>query len=239
MGKISKKVLEKIKKEDIKPIGKLSFVLKDSFVLFLFILNIIFGSIGLAISLYLFRVSDIFDLILSVNDFIQILIISIPIIWILITLLFLFVSYLNFKYSKGGYRFSFVKIFFINLLIIFVLGVSIDTIGLSERLNRVFSTSIPMYQQSVDPRYQVWNRPEEGYLAGEILKINVGDILIEDLSGNSWNVDISDANIRRVVDIQINEKVKIRGRIGENNTFIATDILPWEGRRNNMQQNHR
>ena len=109
MAKISKKILEKIKKEDIKPIGRLSFILKDSFILILFFLNILFGSIGLAICIYLFRVSDIFDLILSVNDFIQILIISIPIIWVLITLLFIFVSYLNFRYSKGGYRFSFIK----------------------------------------------------------------------------------------------------------------------------------
>lgn len=239
MAKISKKVLEKIKKEDIKPIGKLSFILKDSFILILFFLNILFGSIGLAISIYLFRMSDIFDLILSVNDFIQILIISIPVIWVLITLLFIFVSYLNFRYSKGGYRFSFIKIFLINLLIIFVLGISIDSFGLSERLNTVFSSNFPMYQQSVDPRYQVWNRPEEGYLAGEIREINVGGILIEDLSGNSWNIDISDANIRRMVNMQKGEKIKIRGSVVDNNTFKALDILPWEGRRNNMQQNHR
>lgn len=239
MAKISKKVLEKIKKEDIKPIGKLSFILKDSFILILFFLNILFGSIGLAISIYLFRMSDIFDLILSVNDFIQILIISIPVIWVLITLLFIFVSYLNFRYSKGGYRFSFIKIFLINLLIILVLGISIDSFGLSERLNRVFSNNIPMYQVSVDPRYEVWNRPEEGYLAGEIREINVGGILIEDLSGNSWNIDISDANIRRMVNMQKGEKIKIRGSVVDNNTFKALDILPWEGRRNNMQQNHR
>ena len=96
-----------------------------------------------------------------------------------------------------------------------------------------------MYQESVDPRYQVWNRPQEGYLAGEILDISLGDILIEDLSGNSWNVDIRDANIRRMVNMQEAEKIKIRGSVGDNNTFKAVDILPWEGRRNNLQQNHR
>lgn len=239
MGKISNKVIEIIKKEDIKPIGRLSFILKDSFILLLFLLNIIFGSIGFAICIYLFRMSDVFDLVLSVNDFIQILIISIPIIWILITLLFLFVSYLNFKYSKRGYRLSFIKIFLINILVIFVLGISLDALGLSERLNRLFSTNIPIYQQSVDPRYQVWNRPDEGYLAGDILEINVGEIVINDLNGNSWKVDISEANVRRMVIMQENEKVKIKGSIGENNTFTATDILPWEGRGRNMQQNHR
>lgn len=239
MAKISKKILEKIKKEDIKPIGRLSFILKDSFILILFFLNIIFGSIGLAISIYLFRVSDIFDLILSVNDFIQILIISIPIIWVLITLLFIFVSYLNFRYSKSGYRFSFIKIFLINILLIFVLGVSIDRLGISERLNRVFSTNIPMYQESVDPRYQVWDRPQEGYIAGEITEIYGDRVAINDLSGMGWSIDISNANIRRMVNMQEGEKIKIRGSVGDNNTFKALDILPWEGRRNNMQQNHR
>lgn len=239
MAKISKKILEKIKKEDIKPIGRLSFILKDSFILILFFLNILFGSIGLAICIYLFRVSDIFDLILSVNDFIQILIISIPIIWVLITLLFIFVSYLNFRYSKGGYRFSFIKIFLINLLIIFVLGISIDTVGLSQRLNTVFSSNFPMYQESVDPRYQVWDRPQEGYIAGEITEIEEDSIAIKDLSGVSWDIDITNANIRRMVNMQEGEKIKIRGSVGDNNTFKAVDILPWEGRRNNLQQNHR
>lgn len=238
MVKISKKVLEKIQKEDIKPIGRLSFVLRDSFLLLLFILNIIFGSIGLAISIYLFRVSDIFNLILSVNDFLQILIISIPVIWILITLLFLSVSYLNFKYSKRGYRFSFIKIFLINIAIIFVLGVCIDILGLSERLNMIFSTSIPNYQQSVDPRYQVWNRSEDGYVAGEIVEINTNGLVVNDLNDMIWNIDITQANIRRMANIQIGERIKIRGNIEGDNTFKAFDILPWEGRRNNMQQNH-
>lgn len=96
-----------------------------------------------------------------------------------------------------------------------------------------------MYQESVDPRYQVWDRPQEGYIAGEITEIYGDRVAINDLSGMGWSIDISNANIRRMVNMQEGEKIKIRGSVGDNNTFKALDILPWEGRRNNMQQNHR
>ena len=46
MGKISKNVIEKIKKKEIKPIPKWQFLLKDSFLRILSVVNIVFGSIG-------------------------------------------------------------------------------------------------------------------------------------------------------------------------------------------------
>jgi len=135
MAGISSKVLEKIEDEKIKPIGKWSFILKDSFVWTLFILNIIFGSVGFAISIYLFEASEVFDLILPVNDLMQALILAIPVIWIIITVIFLIVSFVNFKYLKGGYRFSAFKVFIINILCILLLGWFLNELGISERIN--------------------------------------------------------------------------------------------------------
>lgn len=239
MRKISKEVLEKIEKESIKPIGKWSFVLKESFIWVLFVLNVIFGSIGFAITSYLFESSDILNLILSVNDFLQILVLSIPIIWVLLTVIFVFVGYVNLRYTKSGYRYSIGKIFLINILCILVLGVFLRSIGVSEELNNLFSENFPSYQQSVDPRYSVWSRPQEGYIAGEILSIQGDTVEITDLDGDIWSIDISNANVRGAVNLKVGEKIKSRGSIGDNNVFNALDILPWEGRGRYLQQNHR
>ncbi len=238
MGRISKEILEKIEKENIKPIGKWSFVLKESFIWVLFVLNVIFGSIGFAITSYLFESSDILNLILSVNDFLEVLILSIPIVWVLLTVIFILVGYINLRYTKGGYRYSIGKIFLINILCILVLGVFLRNIGVSEKLNNLFSENFPSYQQSVDPRYSVWSRPAEGYIAGEILSVQDSIVEIKDLDGNIWNIDISQAYVRGAVSLKVGEKIKSRGSVGDNNVFNALDVLPWEGRGRHLQQNY-
>ncbi len=238
MARISRKILEKIEDEKIKPIGKWSFVLKDSFVWILFVLNIIFGSVGLAISAHLFELSEVFDLILSVNDLMQVVILAIPVIWIIITVVFFIVSFVNFKYLRGGYRFSTLKIFIINIVCILLLGWFLKGLGISQRVHTFFSDNIPSYQQNVDPRYRVWGRPEDGYIAGEITEIDSDLIIIKDLDGNSWDINIKNANVRMLVNLEIGEKIKVRGKSLDNNLFDASDILPWEGRRKNLQQNH-
>ncbi|HNW23525.1 MAG TPA: hypothetical protein PKH06_02065 [Candidatus Dojkabacteria bacterium] len=238
MARISKEILEKIERESIKPIGRWSFVIRDSFVWFLFVLNILFGSIGFAISMYLFELSDVLNLILSVNDLIQIFILAIPVIWILLTLIFIFVGYINLKYTKDGYRYSIFKIFLINILLIIILGTLLSKIGVSERLNTFFAESIPSYEESTDPRYTVWSRPVEGYLAGEILSIESNMLTLEDLEGKKWSIDYSNAYIRGLVSLDIGERVKVRGSIEDESVFNATDILPWEGKGRHMQQRY-
>ncbi len=238
MGKISKKVLEKIEKENIKPIGRWSFVLKNSFLWTLFGLNILFGSVGFAISIYLFESTDVFDLILSVNDLLEAAILAIPTIWILLTILFLLVAYLNFRYTDRGYIFSFRKIFVINTLAILILGGILHLSGVSERLNRVFSESFSTYDITLDPRYKIWSSPETGYLAGTILSVKEESIEIEDLDSNIWSVDTSDAKVRRAVGLIKGEKIKIVGNVLDESTFQALEILPWEGKGRNMQENH-
>ncbi|MFA5622830.1 MAG: hypothetical protein WC981_01190 [Candidatus Dojkabacteria bacterium] len=238
MAKISSDVLKKIERESIKPIPRYSFVLKRSFLWSLFGLNILFGSVGLAISIYLFESTDILNLILSVNDFLGVLILAIPTVWVLLTIIFLLVAYLNFRYTERGYIFSFKRIFLINILAILILGVILHLSGVSERLNRVFSQSFTTYNLTVDPRYKIWSSPERGYLAGTILSVSKESIKIDDLDAKRWSVDISEAKIRRAVRLIKGERVKIVGNIIDSDTFKASDILPWEGRGRKMQGNH-
>lgn len=239
MAKISNEILKRIERENIKPIGRWSFILKDSFIWFLFALNILFGSIGFAISIYLFELSDVLNLILSVNDLIQLFILAIPVIWVLLTLIFIFVGYINFKYTNGGYKYSVFKIFLTNILLVIILGIALDRIGISEKLNTFFANNIQSYQENTDPRYTVWNRPTEGYLAGDILFIKSEEILsIKDLEGKEWSVDYSEAYVRSSVRLDIGVRVKIRGSIEDGGTFRATDILPWDGRGRHMQQKY-
>lgn len=239
MEEVTKNTLQKIKKENIKPIPKWQFLLKDSLVWGLFVLNLILGSIGFAISLYILGNNDvILDSSLVTNAW-EWIILSIPVAWILLTVFFLFIAYYNFKHTSGGYRFTVVKIFLMNLVVSIVLGVVINGFGLSQKLNTMFSDNIPFYNHTMDLRSEVWMRPESGYLAGTIVDINLDTkiLKIEDLNGKSWTISYSEATVRGRVSLQVGEEIKIVGKIVSDSLFEASEIRPWAGNGRQMQEN--
>ena len=239
MEEVTKNTLQKIKKENIKPIPKWQFLLKDSLVWGLFVLNLILGSIGFAIALYLLTNNDILLDSSLVTNVWEWLILSIPIAWILLTALFLFIAYYNFKHTSGGYRFTVVKILLMNIVVSIVLGVLINGIGLSQKLNTIFSDHIPFYNHTMDLRSEVWMRPESGYLAGTIVDINSDTkiLKIEDLKGMVWDIPYRDAIIKGKVVLELGEEIKIVGKILPTNVFEAFEIRPWAGNGRQLQEN--
>lgn len=239
MGKVSKKVLEKIEEKNIKPIPKWHFILKDSFVWSLFVLNIILGSIGFAIIIYLFVSNDsLFDFSLTKNIW-QGILLSVPLLWILLTILFLFVAYYNFRNTQEGYRFTVLKKVLLNIVITFILGLILFTSGFSERLNRIFVDNISFYTHTFDRREEIWMRPQEGYLSGEILDIdsNAKESKLLDLYGKQWSVVYTKANIKPRVVFEVGQRIKIIGKMSSDNTFVASEIRPWIGMGRGMQEN--
>ncbi len=237
MAKISNRILEKIEKEDIKPIGKWSFVLKNSILWTLFVLNIIFGSVGFALSIYLFESSDILNLVLSVNDFLELLILAIPTIWLILTILFVVVGYLNFRYTDRGYKISFLKLLLINISTIILLGIGIHSLGVPKNVNKLLAERIPSYSELTDPRYKVWSRPEQGYLSGSISSLEENDkLILKSFNNTVWRIDVSSAVVRRAVNLVKGEKIKVRGNTVGEGLFKASEILPWEGRGRKMQE---
>lgn len=239
MEKLSKKVVEKIKKEKIKPIPKWRFILRHSLLWILFTANLIFGALGFAIIIYLTANNDAFSEFTLAENLWQWIFLSIPIAWILLTISLLIISYLYFKNTDRGYKFTAIKIFLFNICATLILGLIIYESGFSEKVNNIFLKSIPFYSHTLDTRSQVWMRPEQGYLAGDIESINKQDetLTLKDLDENNWSVDYSNSQIRHSVNLEIGERIKILGETEDNDTFIASEIRPWTGQGRKMQEN--
>jgi hypothetical protein len=157
------------------------------------------------------------------------LLLSIPFIWIILTLVFIFVAYYNFKYTEEGYRFSVVKILFINIGVVLILGLLINASGLSVNLNSMFSNTIPYYNKMMDTRLEVWMRPDSGYLSGTITSVYIDSVDIEDFYGNTWTIGITNSLIRGKVSLKVGNQIKIVGVKLSDNTFEASEIRPWNG----------
>jgi hypothetical protein len=232
MGKISKDVIEKIKKSDIKPIPKWQFLLKDSFLWILSVVNIIFGSIGFGIIIYLLRNNDMVSEIRLANNFFEWIVFALPLLWILFTVVFLFISFYYFKNTEEGYRFNAVKILLFSTLISILFGSVLYTSGTAEKLNDIFGKNVPYYKHTMDVRNAMWSRPDEGFLGGNILSIDSEEriLVLKDFNGVQWNIKYNNALIRGRVSLSVGEGIKVLGESGEGNVFIAKEIRPLVGR---------
>jgi len=236
MGKVSKNVLAKIKKTGIKPIPKWQFMLKNSFVWGLFVVNLILGAIGFAAVIYLLVNNDaVWDFSLTTNIF-QWILLAVPLAWIALTLFFLFVAYYNFKNTEDGYRTSVWSKLLINIGIAVLLGLILYTSGFSARMNRLLSDNIAFYSHTLDVREEVWMRPGEGLLSGDILNVNEKVIQLKDLEGNEWSIGYEDATVKYRVVLDVGERIKILGSAVSENVFEASEIRPWAGQGRGMQE---
>jgi hypothetical protein len=97
-----KRILEKIKKEEIKPIPRWFFVLKNSFFLSLFGISIFIGSLAFSILFYIF--SDNTKYILEKYNFEKLKFAIF--FWLIILILFLYLAIKNYKKTENSYKYS-------------------------------------------------------------------------------------------------------------------------------------
>ena len=232
MGKMSKSVIEKIKKSDIKPIPRWQFLLKDSFLWILSIINIVLGSIGFSIIIYLIRNNDMVSDIKLANTFFEWIIFSLPILWILLTIFFLVISFYYFKNTEGGYRFNAAKILVLSIAISILFGFVFYTSGVAEKLNDIFGRNVPYYKHTMDVRNAMWSRADEGFLGGTILSVNSQkrSLLLEDFKGVQWSIHYDGAFVRGRLVLAVGEGIKILGEKEGESTFTAKEIRPLVGR---------
>ena len=211
-------------------------MLKNSFVWGLFVVNLILGAIGFAAVIYLLVNNDaVWDFSLTTNIF-QWILLAVPLAWIALTLFFLFVAYYNFKNTEDGYRTSVWSKLLINIGIAVLLGLILYTSGFSARMNRLLSDNIAFYSHTLDVREEVWMRPGEGLLSGDILNVNEKVIQLKDLEGNEWSIGYEDATVKYRVVLDVGERIKILGSAVSENVFEASEIRPWAGQGRGMQE---
>ncbi len=227
MSNISKCILDKIKKECIKPTPKWVFLLKNSVIWGIFAVSILLGSI--AVSIIMFEVKDVDWAIYhqSNHGLAEFIVLAIPYFWVLLMGAFLYLAYHYFFHTKTGYRYSVFGIFGLSLLASGLIGSAFYATGFSERMEELF-VKIPHYEALHYGKRFLWHRPDHGFLAGTILQVDDGTVLIlQDLSSHPWWVDILKAKIRQDMMLQEGLRVKMIGEMMDEGHFKADMIAPW------------
>lgn len=232
MSKLSKNILDQIKKKNVKPKSRYYFVALHAAIWMAVIVTIIFGSLGIAVAIRHLTLTD-WEL---ANQISSNPISFMPLLWFGIIALAIFVADQIFKRTKKGYRFKISHVVIASLLLSITLGSGLYMVEADQGFEGVIRDKIKPYQQWEERRAAKFVMPHLGVLAGEITEIEE-DWMVVDFSGKEWRVDISEARISPDFEPAVGEKVGMKGERLSKEEFQAHHIKEFEDAREQFRKN--
>lgn len=227
MTDISKKTIEKIKKEKITPIPKWHFWVKNDLVLALALIAALVAALSMAVAVHIFQNRDWFIYrTMPGRPPMSHLATDLPLVWLGLLALALIVAVYYFERSKKGYHWSAVWLISAGVIFSLAFGCYFSSLGFGKKVDSFVGDKIPGYRDIERGAREVWSEPEAGRLGGEIAAIDGETWTVRDLGGRLWQVDTADLRFRDLKPI-IGAKVKIVGEKTEENLFRAQEIHNW------------
>jgi hypothetical protein len=225
----STKLIDKIKEEQVKPIPRWRFTIKDALIWLIFIFCVLFGALAFSVLLFAIQQVD-FDITSHLtHSWFELLLGLVPLFWIISLVIFLVIAILSIKNSKKGYKFTPPSLVGFATALSILTGTLFFISGGAQWLEHAFAMKVNFYESIEERKTQVWSMPEDGFLSGTIISVNDSTFELNDLKGKSWQVIYKGADIVPSVSIIDGEKIKLTGEMASENTFKADKIRPWGG----------
>lgn len=232
MNQLIQDTLQKIKAKNITPVARWKYVVKKYSFWCAFLAVVILGAVSFSVALYSLSQLD-WDLYRFVhqNPFIYALSL-LPYFWLILIGAFLFLAFFDLRKTEDGYRFSWLKMSFLSIGSIVLLGFVFSLTSLAGNLNSLLIKDVPYYgQHMLMTKESQWMQPDKGFLAGSIHSVSKNDISLKDLHQKEWIVSIDQNTfIRPSVNISPGQMIKIIGTKKGGSNFQAKEIRPWAGR---------
>lgn len=226
---ISQKTIEKIKKEKIAPLPRWRFLLRNDLIWTAALVSTVVGSVVAAMIFHVSLNRDWFIYTAPHRLSALNLFLDLPLIWLTLLALTLYIAYYNVYHSKSGYKYSLYLIVLGSLAFSIVLGGLWDFYGIGAKVEAGIAHKIPFYSSVEKREIEIWSNPEEGHLGGLITAKSDQNFELKDPGNKVWQVDTGDADCICAGPITVGEKVKIIGEEINENQFKAEQIHLWDG----------
>ncbi len=229
MPSASEKVLKKIEEGKVTPKPRWWFVARRYSVWTVAVVSLVLGSLAFSLILYLLTNQDWNLRPTAGHHFLSWLLLSLPYAWIVFFLLFLAVIYFNFRQFKKGYKYPAYLVIITACVTVVLFGSVAAGLGLHRRLHTLFVNSMPFYQTIFDARVNAWERPQAGFLAGQITAGLDDGFSLRDFRRQDWDVTMnSQTKLEDELELVVGEEVKIIGQEIGPSVFSAQEIRGWE-----------
>lgn len=222
------KVMEKIKKEKIKPRSRLLFLVKNYSLWAAGGLALIVSAASFSLMVYLFQYND-YGLRREINkSALEILFHTMPYFWIIFLAIFVFLLYYNIRHTKHGYRYPLWLMIVASVSASIFLGGAFSLAGWDEKLDGVLGQSAPLYSQVMNPQLDFWSHPEDGRLVGIVVGTSSdNNLILVDRDNKSW--EIKTETIENAINSEtatVGLSVRLLGQQVEENEFLVEQVLP-------------
>ncbi|MCE9585886.1 hypothetical protein K8R04_01035 [Candidatus Uhrbacteria bacterium] len=235
---LAHKVLDRIEEERVVPRPKWQFTVKDRLFWVFWILSIVLGSLLTAAIVFAcvnagWEFRDV-----THHNLFGFLLQVLPMLWIVALLGALLLAYEIFRHTSRGYRFPFSVIVGLLLLITVVGGVVFYVSGAGRVVEEEIGARIPTYRPVMMRQKEMWSKPEQGLLAGEVLEFDRAQSLLR-LRGFDGSLylmnteELADDSNRVLVE---RESVRVVGVFAkpsdgpEKPYFRPCYVFPWDVR---------
>ena len=232
--KPSEKLLQKIKEEQAEPAPRWYFAVKNKLLWAAFGLAAALGALAFSVILFAIQQTD-FDLISHLSHSgLELFLGLLPFFWIILLVVFLFISMYSIQYSRRGYKFTLARLVGYSAALSILLGTLFFIGGGAQRLEQSFALNVSIYESVQEKKVKLWSMPEAGYLSGEITETGQEAFQLKDFQGKEWTIRYRGAFIPPVVLLERGEKVKLIGEMQGEDVFVAAEARPWGGMGNRM-----
>lgn len=228
MTKISKSVLEKIKKADLKPRPKWQFIAWRVLFWTIFILAVFIGGGAFGMIFHqVFGTEWGFMHKGMMSPFYGMMLILPYICWFSILGLMVALAYKTISKTQKGYRYRPALVVGLSVLLSLLLGIFVYQMQLSHGLDEAMQNSFGPYSHFQSQHDAMWVSPENGVLSGEVLEqISETSFKLQDLNGEAWTINFVDESL----ELEEGNRVFIMGEITAEGEFTATEIQIKERR---------
>ncbi len=227
---IAEKVIKKIEEEKVAPLAKWHFVVKDNTFWALWLVSIIIGSCAVAASIFVFLNAGWQYEAITHDSFLNFFFDIVPLFWIISFALMIFLGYYNIRKTSRGYRFSFVLIVIASLLLSFLGGTFLYSIGVGKSIDN-FRDPIPFAKPIIRLEEDRWNNSDKGLFSGVVKSLDKKSKLVTlemsvGIEKAFSTIELSDRDLEFLTP---DSRVRIiAGLDKETNILVACAVLPWE-----------
>lgn len=228
-NQLEKKIMKEIIEGGLKPKPRWYFLLPD------IVLKVLVGIIsllgGFALATIHFILTDHDWDVFSYLDksLLEYILKIMPYFWIISFILLTSVAYFFFRKTRQGYRYQTSKMVVGILLVSIFFGILLVGLGYDHILHNRLLEDLPLYEQLVYTKHDVWKFPDKGLLSGEIESVqNDALFSLKDRDNQLWHILVpDDVTIERGAKIIPGVRVKLIGEMLAKDEFQAAIIRPW------------
>lgn len=231
MATISQKTLETIKKQRIEPKPRWEFIFKNLAIWGLFVVALIVEGVLVSIVVSLLAETD-FDIYTKLEkNLIEYVLIILPYFWLIALGVVTGLIVYNYRKTKHGYRLQTYLIVSGSVVVGVIVGTVFYVFGLGGSVEQTLAAKVPYYDRIVYSQHDVWNRPHQGLLAGEILEVrSPQEFLLRDFKMIEWTVRGENIIWRSHLEPRPHLKIKVIGERVNDHVFTVYEVRPWRRR---------